>query len=45
MLTIVVISGEDRLQRWEHATAWPLTVLSVLFLVVYAWPMWGASLT
>ena len=31
--------GEDRVQRWEHVTAHPLTVLSVLFLVVYAWPI------
>jgi voltage-gated potassium channel len=31
--------SEDRLRRWEHATAYPLTILSVLFLVVYAWPI------
>jgi voltage-gated potassium channel len=32
-------TDEDRLERWEHATAYPLTVLSVLFIVVYAWPI------
>jgi voltage-gated potassium channel len=30
---------EDRLKRWEHATAYPLTALSVLFIAVYAWPI------
>jgi len=30
---------EDRVERWEHVTAYPLTVLSVLFIVVYAWPI------
>jgi voltage-gated potassium channel len=30
---------EDRVERWEHTTAYPLTVLSVLFIVVYAWPI------
>ena len=32
-------ADEDRLRRWEHATAYPLTVLSVLFILVYAWPI------
>ncbi|WEV46063.1 ion channel [Bifidobacterium sp. ESL0690] len=26
-----------RLKRWESATEWPLTILSVVFLVIYAW--------
>lgn len=30
---------EDRLRAWEHATAYPLTALSVLFIAVYAWPI------
>lgn len=30
---------EDRLERWENVTAYPLTVLSVFFIVVYAWPI------
>ncbi|WP_082374091.1 potassium channel family protein [Nocardia sp. NRRL S-836] len=29
-------SSEARLQRWESRVEWPLTVLAVLFLVVYA---------
>lgn len=33
------MSSEDRLNRWEHATAYPLTALSVLFIAVYAWPI------
>ncbi|WP_433299093.1 potassium channel family protein [Actinoplanes sp. CA-030573] len=35
---------EDRLRRWEHATAYPLTALSVLFIVVYAWPILDPAL-
>lgn len=35
---------EDRVERWEHATAYPLTVLSVLFIVVYAWPILDPSM-
>jgi voltage-gated potassium channel len=31
--------SEGRLRRWEHATAYPLTALSVLFIAVYAWPI------
>jgi voltage-gated potassium channel len=30
---------ERRLHRWEDLTAYPLTMLSVLFIVVYAWPI------
>jgi voltage-gated potassium channel len=30
---------EERLRRWEHATAYPLTGLSLLFIAVYAWPV------
>ncbi len=30
---------ERRLHRWEHYTAYPLTTLSLLFIVVYAWPI------
>lgn len=30
---------EPRLRRWEQATAYPLTVLSVLFIAVYAVPI------
>ncbi|MDF7641568.1 potassium channel family protein [Bifidobacterium sp. ESL0784] len=26
-----------RLKKWESATEWPLTILSIVFLVVYAW--------
>jgi voltage-gated potassium channel len=37
-------SDEDRLDRWEHVTAYPLTVLSVLFIVVYAWPILDTSM-
>ncbi|MCU7722291.1 potassium channel family protein [Actinoplanes sp. KI2] len=31
--------SERRLRRWENATAYPLTALSVLFMGVYAWPI------
>jgi len=30
---------ELRLHRWEHLTAYPLTLLSILFIAVYAWPI------
>jgi voltage-gated potassium channel len=30
---------EQRLHRWEHLTAYPLTLLSILFIGVYAWPI------
>jgi voltage-gated potassium channel len=33
------MDSERRLRRWERATAYPLTALSVLFIVVYAWPV------
>jgi voltage-gated potassium channel len=33
------MSHGDRLARWEHASAYYLTVLSVLFLAVYAAPI------
>ncbi|MGX6604605.1 potassium channel family protein [Micromonosporaceae bacterium Da 78-11] len=33
------MGSEDRLRRWEDATAYPLTLLSVLFIGVYAWPI------
>jgi voltage-gated potassium channel len=36
--------NEDRVERWEQVTAYPLTVLSVLFIVVYAWPILDPSL-
>jgi voltage-gated potassium channel len=39
MLGIMAGEHEDRVTRWEHATAYPLTALSVLFIVVYAWPI------
>jgi voltage-gated potassium channel len=31
--------SEGRLRRWERATAYPLTALSLLFIAVYAWPI------
>ena len=31
--------SESRLRVWENATAYPLTGLSVLFILVYAWPI------
>ena len=31
--------SERRLRRWEELTAYPLTMLSVLFIAVYAWPI------
>ncbi|MEU4238988.1 ion transporter [Actinoplanes sp. NPDC026619] len=31
--------SERRLRAWEHATAYPLTGLSLLFIAVYAWPV------
>jgi len=31
--------SEGRLRRWEELTAYPLTMLSVLFIAVYAWPI------
>ena len=31
--------SEPRRQRWEQRAEWPLTVLAVLFLAVYAWPI------
>ena len=30
---------EKRLRGWERITAYPLTVLSLLFIAVYAWPV------
>lgn len=39
MLGIMAGTHEDRVARWEQVTAYPLTVLSVLFIVVYAWPI------
>lgn len=39
MLGIMGGKHEDRVTRWEHATAYPLTALSILFIVVYAWPI------
>ncbi|WP_246595398.1 potassium channel family protein [Actinoplanes auranticolor] len=33
------VPDEERLNGWEHRTALPLTILSVLFLVVYAAPI------
>jgi voltage-gated potassium channel len=30
---------ERRLHRWEQLTAYPLTLCSVLFIAVYAWPI------
>lgn len=35
---------EDRLERWEHRTALPLTLLSLLFLAVYATPILASGL-
>lgn len=35
---------EQRLHRWEHLTAYPLTLLSILFIAVYAWPILEPSL-
>jgi len=32
-------TDEDRVERWQHVTAYPLTVLSVLFIAVYAGPI------
>jgi voltage-gated potassium channel len=31
--------AEGRLRRWEDLTAYPLTILSLLFIAVYAWPI------
>jgi voltage-gated potassium channel len=28
-----------RLARWERRTQWPLTVVALLFLIAYAWPI------
>jgi voltage-gated potassium channel len=39
ILGIMAGKHEDRVARWEHVTAYPLTALSVLFIVVYAWPI------
>jgi len=39
------LKDEDRVERWEHVTAYPLTVLSLLFIVVYAWPILDPALT
>jgi voltage-gated potassium channel len=33
------VRSDARLRTWEHATAYPLTVLSLLFIAVYAWPV------
>jgi voltage-gated potassium channel len=30
---------EQRLHRWEHLTSYPLTLLSIFFIAVYAWPI------
>jgi voltage-gated potassium channel len=30
---------ERRLHRWEKLTSYPLTLLSILFIAVYAWPI------
>jgi voltage-gated potassium channel len=30
---------EQRLHHWEHLTSYPLTLLSIFFIAVYAWPI------
>ena len=39
MLGIMAGVQEDRVARWEEATAYPLTALSLVFVGVYAWPI------
>jgi voltage-gated potassium channel len=36
---------DSRLNRWEHATEWPLAALAVLFLAVYATEVLALSLS
>jgi voltage-gated potassium channel len=31
--------AEPRVQAWERRTEWPLTIVALLFLVAFAWPI------
>jgi voltage-gated potassium channel len=33
------LAAEPRTERWEQRAEWPLTVLAVVFLAAYAWPI------
>jgi voltage-gated potassium channel len=35
---------DTRLDRWEHASEWPLTAAALLFLGAYAWPILDTDL-
>ena len=32
-------STDTRVERWESASEWPLSVTAVIFLIAYAWPI------
>src|SRR5262245_15518810 len=36
--------SDGRRLAWERHTEWPLTILALLFLVAYAWPILDPSL-
>lgn len=36
---------ESRRERWEAAADWPLTVIAVLFVAAYAWPILDPALS
>jgi voltage-gated potassium channel len=37
-------TAEPELRRWERLTSYPLTLLSLLFIAVYAWPILDPAL-
>ncbi len=39
------VAADARVDRWEEATTWPLTLVSVVFLVAYAWPILDRELS
>lgn len=36
---------ESRRERWEAAADWPLTIIAILFLAAYAWPILDPALS
>ena len=39
------MSTQPRLERWEHASEWPLTAAALVFLVAYAAPILNPELS
>jgi voltage-gated potassium channel len=43
-MTSISPSTDTRVERWESASEWPLTVTAVIFLIAYAWPILDTDL-